>query len=436
LAVATASAQTWSQLGTLVFTPIDPNTTLAGRHAAAIPSRSTDPAEPAPAFVIARIRAATDAIEAERAMNGEISVGLVPLYMDLAGIYLDVSGYSDAILALEQAQQIVRRQQGLYSLDQADILEQIIEIESEFAPTEGSVREPDLRELVQRTPGDPRNVDILTSMAARQMEVVDYLLVNGLPPTLDLNVSMSLAPGMGRWGSPLTARAMAASILRQARANYGMALMEAKDGGRGGLSLLFELESSIIDTYYYELMNPQLRRSPRYGRPGGRLYGSGIRALETRLSNLQTFSGSPEAVADVLLEIADWYLMWGAFGTAMDKYEEALAYLRAQDIGDERVAAVLSPDTPVPLPANVANANVFSNLGDEHGYFDVEIEVNRFGGVRDLRITGWSPNASKSIERRLTRFIYQSRFRPRYENGEWQQSDRFGLRYEFSYATS
>jgi hypothetical protein len=183
-------------------------------------------------------------------------------------------------------------------------------------------------------------------------------------------------------------------------------------------------------------MNPQLRRSPRYGRPGGRLYGSGIRALETRLSNLQTFSGSPEAVADVLLEIADWYLMWGAFGTAMDKYEEALAYLRAQDIGDERVAAVLSPDTPVPLPANVANANVFSNLGDEHGYFDVEIEVNRFGGVRDLRITGWSPNASKSIERRLTRFIYQSRFRPRYANGEWQQSDRFGLRYEFSYATS
>jgi hypothetical protein len=97
---------------------------------------------------------------------------------------------------------------------------------------------------------------------------------------------------------------------------------------------------------------------------------------------------------------------------------------------------MFSPQTPVPLPALASQANVFSGLSDERGYIDVEIMINRFGGVRSVEVKGGSDNASEVIQRHLRRFVYQSRFRPRWVNGEWQREDRFVQRYEFGYSRS
>jgi len=226
-----------------------------------------EPAAEAPGLVIARIQAAVAAIESERAANGENSIGLVPLYESLAGIYLEISGYGDAIAALEQAQQIIRRHQGLYALDQAELIEQIIETEMSLRPSEESIeRESYLRELVQRNPGDPRNVGILTEMAGRQMDVVRHTIVNGVPPQFNVNVGMGMGMGMGLAPDPssISARSLAASMLWQARSNSRAAIRASIADGEAELSQLLELEDNIIDSYYFELVNPQLR--------GGRIY--------------------------------------------------------------------------------------------------------------------------------------------------------------------
>ena len=91
---------------------------------------------------------------------------------------------------------------------------------------------------------------------------------------------------------------------------------------------------------------------------------------------------------------------------------------------------------PVPLPDFAANLNVFADQSDVYGYIDVEVEVNRFGGVRQVDVIGQSDNSSEAIERRLKRFVYQSRFRPRYIDGDWLRSDRFTQRYVFGYSRS
>lgn len=440
LPFAIATAQDWSELATLSFTPI-----VSDRPVAAGTSGSTtSPAvsasaedDRAPAQVIARIEAAVSAIDSEKLENGEYSPALLPLYRTLAGIYLEIDGYGDAIDVLEQAQQVVRRHQGLYSLDQAGLIEEMIDIDLAVTPNEESLeREDVLRELVERNPGDPRNAGILTRMAGRQQDVADYVLIHGVEPELTLNVSMNgLNPGRS---SPPTARSIAGSMLRQARASYGYAMRAALYDGQAELSQLFELEDSIIDTYYFELMNPQLRRGwgPSRGQGAGSLYAGATNTLEAKLSNIRRFSGSPEAITRALIEIADWDLMFRRFGHAMKGYQDALDYLRAESGDEQRVAAIFSPEAPVPLPALASNANVYDGKGNVHGFFDVEIEINRFGGVRDIVVTGRSENATDAIERRLRRFVYLSRFRPRYVNGEWRRTDRFALRYDFGYTSS
>ena len=428
-----AGAQSWSELGTLTFIPADLARSTAAGPASVSGELSDQSPDPSPERVIARIQAAGAAIEAERAANGENSIGLVPLFESLADIYLEVSGYGDAIAALEQAQQVIRRHHGLYSLDQARLIERVIEIEMSLRPSEESIElESYLRELVQRNPGDPRNPEILTKMAGRQMEVARHVLIHGVPPQFSLNVNVGVGPSLPGLSSPRTTRSVAASMLRQARFNYGSAIWTAMFDDQPSMSQLFELEDSIIDSYYFELMNPGLN----YGGTSGRLYSGAIRALGARLSNIRNYSGAPEAVAAALIEMADWHLMFGSFGRAMGIYEQALADLRTESAGEERITAMFSPEQPVPLPAVALNANVFHALRDVQGYFDVEIQINRFGGVRDVTITGRSPNASDSIERRLRKFVYQSRFRPRYVDGEWLTTDRFSMRYEFGYSSS
>lgn len=422
-----AGAQTWHELGTLTFVPAGIPGSSAAEPAGGTENAPGQPPEQSPDRVIARIQAVVDAIEAERAANGENSIGLVPLFESLADIYLEVSGYGDAIAALEQAQDVIRRHQGLYSLDQARLIERIIEIEMSLRPSEQSIElESYLRELVQRNPSDPRNPEILTKMAGRQMEVVRHVLIHGIPPQFSLNVNVAVGSSLPRFSSRGTTRSVAGSMLRQARRSYGAAIRSAMFDERPNMSQLFELEDSIIDSYYFELMNPDLS--------AGGVYSGAVRALQARLANIRTYSGAPEAVAAALIEIADWHLMFGSFGHAMRIYDETLADLRAEIADEQRVAAMFSPETPVPLPAVASNANVFHEISDVHGYFDVEIEINRYGGVRDMTVIGRSPNASEPIERRLKKFVYQSRFRPRYVDGDWLSRDRFSIRYEFGYS--
>lgn len=436
LPVTLATAQEWYELDTLTFTPVVSDRVLiAGTGAAADALDEPSPQdEQAPARVIARIEAAVEAIEAEQVENGEHALTLIPLYRALADIYLEIDGYADAIAILEQAQSVVRRNLGLYSLDQASLIEEMIEIDMTVAPSEQSLgRESDLRELVQRNPADARNVGILTRMAGRQMDVVDHLLVHGIEPEFTLNVALVNGPGRPFRQAP-TARSMATSMLRQARSSYRSAIRQALSGGGAELSQLFELEDSIIDTFYFELMNPKLRRrSNAYRGAAGQPYAGAIRALEAQLSNIRVYSPTPEAIAVATIEIADWHLMFGRFAQAMRTYDEALRDLRAETGDEARVAALFSPEVPAPLPAVAFNRNVFDDVSNVQGFFEVEIEINRFGGVRNVEVTARSDNASDAIERRLKRFVNQSRFRPRYLDGEWRTSDRFRLRYDFGY---
>jgi len=436
-ASAGVGAQEWYELNTLTFTPVSANSTLssaAASEAGAAGAAGRPLSGPDDQSAFAGILAAIAAVDEEQVANGENSPGLVPLLRELARLYRESGDYPDALVALERAQDIVRRWEGLYSLEQVELIEAMIEIEMAIVPSEESdSREFYLRQLVQRNPGDPRNVEILTEMAGRQMDVARYVLVNGVPPEFVITSSVTPRSAFMPLPPSRTTGSVATSMLRRARASYAGAMQEALASGQETVSRLLELEGSIIDTFYFELMNPKLRRRDQPHWAVGALRFGGRRALEARLDNSRRFPGTPEAVSNALLELADWHLMFGAFGDAMDTYQAALANLEDHGVPDDQVMALFSPETPVALPAISSNINVYSSHNDAGGFIDVELEINRFGRVRDIEVVGVSGAAADAVVRRLRRFVYKSRFRPRYVDGDWLRSDRFVQRYEFGY---
>jgi len=428
-----ASAQERSELDTLSFRPLSAAAAGAGTLPQADPDQG-EPSEPPDGPELADVRTALDDIDAEIAANGEHSAGLVPLYTRLAAIYREIGEPADAIAALELAQDNVRRRRGLHSLDQAELIERMIAIRQASAPDGLAIElEADLRELVQRNPGHPRNPALLTAAADRQMAVANYLLINGLPPVININVNNAGLPGQFPYSRPRTALEVAGSMLRQARSSYRWAMQEAIAEGTSTLSGLFELEDKLLDSYYFELVHPELHGGGRYDRASAQLRYRGIAALDAKLRNVRSFRGTPQAVTNTLIEIADWHLMMGAFGYAMDRYQEAVDYLQAQEDSEGLVRTIFAPPSPVPLPAFVPADTAYARSGAVRGFIDVEIEISRFGRVRGVTVTGQSANATEAIERRLKRFVYQTRFRPRFVDGEWRRDDRFEIRYQFSY---
>ena len=205
LPLAAASAQEWTGLESLTFRPIGPGRPLPPR-AVERADRDVDALaaeEPPPQFILARIGDALESIGAVEAEKGENSPDLVPMLRSLASIYEDTGDYADAIVALDRAQMILRRDEGLFSLSQAEVIEQIIEVEMAIEPTGESLdHEAELRDLVQRNPGDPRNVGIMTDMAARQMQIVRELLENGLPPEFNVSVNFVNSASPRRFQTP------------------------------------------------------------------------------------------------------------------------------------------------------------------------------------------------------------------------------------------
>lgn len=408
---------------------------------------------------MASIRSNLQAIEQEQAANGSNSANLIPLLESLAGIYQDIGDYEGANLALERARHLVRVHDGLYSLEQAGIVEQMIDNDIEISPGERFAElEMSLSELIRRHPDDPRVVEVLAGQAERDMALARYLLMHGVPPELVINAGYAgtsglfagaeyagtpgLFAGAGfslagpfRREPPRTARFMANSMLNRARSGYGSAMAAALHGDSLDVPRLLEIEDHIIQTYYFELMNAGLRHHRQSYANNGRLRRAGIQALTAKLENSRRYPGTPVAVTEARLELADWHLMFHSFGHAMQSYEAAREYLAAE-ADAAIVAGVFSPESPVPLPAFSPNESVYADAGDVHGYVDVSIEINRYGGARNVEILGHSANASAAIARRLKRHICQSRFRPRFVDGAWLHSDRFRLRYRFSYLNS
>ncbi len=223
------------------------------------------------------------------------------------------------------------------------------------------------------------------------------------------------------------------SALRSARRNYLNATHAAIESGSHDFFDLLELEDKIIDTYYFELLNPELTRSGNWYSRGGGIGRRGEAALEAKIANSKLFPGTAAAVGSAIIELGDWLLLFSSHGPALEKYRDARDLLIAGGVSAEEIDSILAPDIPVLLPAVSSSGAYSSRPEDYRGYIDVVIDLTRYGRRKRIEILDRSPGTTDDIEKRLKKYLGQSRFRPRFVNGEPARSDRSAMRFYFDY---
>lgn len=116
------------------------------------------------------------AIAAEEESNGTNSTALIEPFKALAALHQQLGNYDLASAALSQARSIIRMSAGLHTLDQAEVVEQMIEgSEAIGAFNESEALQDDLLGLARRNELDPRAPSVLAAVAERQMQIVmDY----------------------------------------------------------------------------------------------------------------------------------------------------------------------------------------------------------------------------------------------------------------------
>jgi hypothetical protein len=380
-----------------------------------------------------------DRIHAEESRNGPFSRELPDQLLTLSVLYQQRGQHDVALTLLDRARQIVRFNKGLYSLEQVPMVERALASRDALHESGGIARTEDqLLELARRNPSDARAGEIYYEIANRHVENVERYLSDG---SQQFTVTMSV-DGPPRHQYP---EEIALSVLDGARDTYAQAIRSvARNPDLDGPSL-DEVEAGLVRSYYLEALNVD-RLSPFAAQTDSRLgksrYQLGIReALHERgvSSYLRRMRYSVQAsrpeseIAAEQLELGDWDLLFDQTELAFAVYRNARVLLERNGATPEQLEAFFSPTAPTLLPTFEPGLVDGEQAANYKGYVDVAIALDGTGKSTRVDVTGKSPGATEEIVHRLKKYVVHSRFRPRFENGEWASEDHVSLRYYFTY---
>jgi hypothetical protein len=356
-------------------------------------------------------RALVESIVAEQSRAGVFSPELIESFAELGLLYEESGDHELAVAANERARQLVRVNEGLYSLDQLPLLEQSIdnaEASGDFETARSF--EQQLQILVWRNRNDVRTVPVLRDFGDRQMLQLQRLLAGELPPEVRI----------GGGGDPVFNReARARGFAAAARAYYARAIRVLLDHQDYTSDALADLETQLVRINYFY--------SPGRG-AGYTGYESGRRSLLRQVSYGVAKNESFLTRVGALLRVADWDLLYTQNAKALATYEEVYAMLKKKEVPDAAIDEFFAPAIPVLLPSFLPNPLETHEAGST-GYVDVAFDIQKYGGSGSIRVLGASANATREDKDDLVGLIRRSDFRPRATNGAFPHSSRVTLRY-------
>ena len=349
-------------------------------------------------------------IERETALGGPYSESLLELLLPLAMLYRERGDHDLAAQTLETALQVKRVNEGLRSLDQAPLIELLLDSEIARGNIDAAVGyERALVRLARLNPDDLRSVPILRESGDREIGIYTRYLEGALPPEVNVRFDPAGAgPGPGLRGN----RAIGVSSLQQARRNYREAIGVLMRNGRSTSDEVLELEERLIVSYFLEATSDEaLPLEAEYAYQQGRDAYQRIVARST--------SGTVAEFATALIRYADWELFFSHNGAALNAYRLAYELLASRDEASDLIDELFAPDTPIVLPAFLPNPLAADDAGATAGYVDLTFELNRYGTARRIEVLAADPGIADAAERRIVRIVARSVFRPRITDGEF-----------------
>jgi hypothetical protein len=430
-----------------------------------------------------RQREIIERIEQEQARNGPYSEGLIIPLSELALLHQHRGDHVPAVAVIHRVLHVIRVNKGLYALEQASLIQQLIANEEAIGRVDTAWQlEQDLLTLVGRHPSDLRTVPTLREIAAKRMAVLRQYLAGEFPPQIVLGCYYSEPKSIqpqSIQGTMInliadctsgTRDAVVRGIVSDAQRYYSDAiavmlrnqlyssdelrelelelLRSIKMIPRGGVRTSpFEpwrsRQLAVLRLAQWEF--PQLAAEsgfeqdvPRDGEPESvnvprnliTAYGIGRRSLERLLAYEIATSAPLQTQMEALLRIADWDLLYRPNNRlALEEYELVHEMLNTAGNADSLIAEFFAPPVPIVLPTLSSNPLATDHTPATTGYIDVAFEITRHGKSRRVRILDTTTNATDAAKRRLIRLILDSRFRPRVTDGQFPRASPIVLRY-------
>jgi hypothetical protein len=341
-----------------------------------------------------------------------------------------------AAAATQRALELVRYNQGLYTLDQASLLRQLIQNAESLGDHEAAWDlEQQLLRLAERNPDDLRTARILRDSADRRMDVLDRYSKGETPPEIVLGCYYATPVPPERVDEaghlvpprPPNGTSTSCSSGNRDRAKQNV-LNEAQTYYSQAVNIIVRNERYASDELQ-ALLNANIESSYRYGNP------SIARRSLSYLLAYQNAIGEPWlARIDTLVQIADWDLQYSAGRDAADaalaKYIEAYELLQEKGFTQQSIDRIFSPAIPRSLPTIFGNPLVTQETGSI-GHIDLGFEVDKYGRSSRTRILDATDNSIRSVEKSLVQFVERSRFRPRILNGQITGTGPIVVRYYF-----
>lgn len=196
----------------------------------------------------------------------------------------------------------------------------------------------------------------------------------------------------------------------------------------------------VAATYRSERFPPyQRERKPhsgqqvsyRYGNmPAINNFGKGERALiEVVNVIMASEEATEEAVADAVLDLGDWYLIFGKHDRATTLYRRVWELLQSKP---DRLAEIFDSPKPLylPLPGDPDSDGL--SAGRAHnGVVELSFRVDESGGVSSIATLHSSPQDLMDVE--VRRAVRRARYRPAFDGQTMLATEDVRVSHEFMY---
>jgi hypothetical protein len=381
-----------------------------------------------------------------QASEGPFAPALVQNLLSLGLLYQQDQRHSEAIETLERAAAISRVNNGLYSPEQISLTEHLIE--SLRATGQLSELEDKYQYLVnlhQHYYGAsaPQTATALQGLGQWKLESFHHSLEQ---PDSGQMLAAREANGLFTNYQVFNTRF---DELYQAQATFVDAIRVLIENAAFTEPALFELEQDLIRTFFINanrelvINNPRnyaiadesslsklKKRSNDMALPVD--YSKGEDAYRRMIGYLkQNPDASMQQIADVMLGLADWHLMFGKYARAEQQYKQLVKLMIKAEISANEQQTLLAPAVPVTLPVFLDSAISGKPLDDASaymGYVDVAMDINRYGRVGRIEVLGSSEGTVGIIKERLVNLVRNAQFRP-----TPGRSTSTGVRYYYTY---
>ncbi len=392
----------------------------------------TPPSEDDPEFRrrMAIIEEYNQAVLATELEGGVWDLGLAENLSTLGGLFQQQGDHVQAIDVLDRVVHISRINNGLHTLEQIPAVEQMIESYLALGDWEKADLYYNYLFYIQEKAfggRDPRIVPVLDRLANWNLRAFNI--------GFDDNLGMRLSTAQILFGA-------AAQIVS---VHFG------KNDER-----FAEYQRNIANSAYLVSKHPELMRdinSPEFrinedalrrrisagDETSSQGFQTGEKALLAVLNHEREEADSPQALAEAIADLADWYLLYHQRRAAAELYAEAWQVLSEAENSEELLESFFGHVVPLPTFLAAPTSLVFSsaNARDitelQMDYADLVFDVTENGVVRNLEIVSNENEENFAIIGRLRREVRDAIFRPIIKDGEMIRTSGNQFRYRYWY---